>query len=70
MENMFGIMKDNLDQNILTLLEADISYGDIIDTQDPIALTKLLWQVCQKERGNCYAINTYIVSIFDLFSCI
>ena len=71
MENLFGIMEGNLDKNILALLEAGITCDDIIDTQDPIALTKLLWRVCRKERGNCYVINTYyIVSVLDLFSCI
>ena len=69
MENLFGIMEGNLDQNILALLEVDSSYGNIVDTQDPIALTKLLRQVCRKERGNCYGIDTFIVSMLDLLSC-
>ena len=63
-------MEGNLDQNVLVLLEADVSYGDIIDIKDPIALTKLLQRVCRKERGNCYAINTLIVSMLDLLSCV
>ena len=69
MENLFGIMEGNLDQNILALLEADASYSDIVDIRDPIALTKLLRRVCCKERGNCYAIDTFIVSMLDLLSC-
>ena len=69
MENLFGIMEGNLDQNILALLEADASYGDIVDTQDPIALTKLLRRVCRKERGNGYAIDTFVASMLDLLSC-
>ena len=51
-------------------MEADISYGDIVDTQDSIALTKLLRRVCRKEIGNFYVINTYIVSMLDVLSCI
>ena len=48
MDNLFGIIEENLDQNILALLEADVSYGDIVDTQDPFVLTKLLRRVCRK----------------------
>ena len=69
MESLFGITEGHLDQNILALLETDAFYSDIVDTQDPIALTKLLMRVCCKERGNCYAIDTLIVSMLDLLSC-
>ena len=69
MENLFGIIKGNLDQNILALFEADAFYSDIVDTQDPFALTKFLRRLCRKERGNCYAIDTFIVSMVDLLSC-
>ena len=70
MENLFGIMEGNLDPNILALfLEADASYGDIVDTQDHIALTKLLRCMRRTERGNRYAIDTFVASILDLLLC-
>ena len=58
-----GIIHGNIDQNIITLLEADPSYAEISTGHDPIEHIKLLRKICCKEKGIIYASNTLIHSV-------
>ena len=69
MQQVYGIIESNIDDEIKQLIMGDSSYVSIQAVTDPIALIKLLRKMCRKEKGADYLIATFHSCLSDLINC-
>ena len=68
MQQIYGIIEDNIDEGIKELIMGDPSYAAVQAVTDPIALIKLLRKMCRKEKGVDYSVATFHSCLSDLIN--
>ena len=68
MQQIFRIIKGNIDERVKSLLMESSKYLAIQATSDPIKLIELLREVCSKEKGVDYSVASFHQAMTNLLN--